>query len=432
MGKRFTWIIVLVLLANQLALKAEEPPILTNLRGKYLTARSGIETEFTAKRNTLKSGYLSALTKYEGELQRSGNLDGLISVKKDREAFEKSGEAGSGGTEKQQSLRKIYLDALAPINRDETQKLNDLKVSYSKALESMVSDLTKSNIIEAALLAKAELKKIQGEIESDPPVETLTTSAPTEIPGHLKFRPIPLIDPPITDKDLWESGDNWPQNVTVPKGDHRFSNKIETKEKSSQIKFLPGTTLKGKGESSRIIFGNGTTTVGTEIQFSDFKFNGNLNTEFFFTDCTFQNVDIGKGGGWFGGKFMSRWQLRDCKFHNHFEEKWESHLTGVQIINSTFERVDFPSIIYHEDHEPSDWANEEWAVFYQCQFRKCEIPISVLSIMQDCSFDNCRFFMDEPEISFAKKVERTIHERDSVWKVKTLPENFVVNKLPLQ
>ncbi|MDF1816564.1 MAG: hypothetical protein P1V20_30460 [Verrucomicrobiales bacterium] len=58
-------------------LKAEEPPILTNLRDKYLAARSNVKSEGGIKREQLKAKYLVALKKHEADLQRSGDLDGL-------------------------------------------------------------------------------------------------------------------------------------------------------------------------------------------------------------------------------------------------------------------------------------------------------------------------------------------------------------------
>jgi len=56
------------------------------------------------------------------------------------------------------------------------------------------------------------------------------------------------------------------------------------------------------------------------------------------------------------------------------------------MVNCHVERVEFPSIEYAKEDEPSDFAVQNWAMVRNTHFRKCVIPVSVLSLLADCSF----------------------------------------------
>ncbi|MDF1816562.1 MAG: hypothetical protein P1V20_30450 [Verrucomicrobiales bacterium] len=55
----------------------------------------------------------------------------LMSVKREREVFEKSEKLGNGGSDKQQELRNIYTKARSPIQQEENKKLIGLKRTYT-------------------------------------------------------------------------------------------------------------------------------------------------------------------------------------------------------------------------------------------------------------------------------------------------------------
>ena len=129
---------------------------------------------------------------------------------------------------------------------------------------------------------------------------------------------------------------------------------------------------------------------------------------------------------------MSRWQFRNSDFYGGFKKKWESHLTGVQMVDSRLERVEFPSIKYGKQQEPSAWAQNDWALIYKCTLRKCVIPVSVLSIMEDCSFVDCRFVDDPTPVTFKTVVKRTVNESKCSWKIRNMPENLVITEVPFR
>lgn len=92
------------------------------------------------------------------------------------------------------------------------------------------------------------------------------------------------------------------------------------------------------------------------------------------------------------------------------------------------ERVEFPSIEYDAEDEPSELAGQEWAMVRNTQFRKCVIPVSVLSLLDDCSFEECRFVDDATPLSFATGIKRTVCLDNCQWQIKSLPAGLVVEQ----
>ena len=170
------------------------------------------------------------------------------------------------------------------------------------------------------------------------------------------------------------------------------------------------------------------TLVAREVKFDGFTFQGDLGSRLFFEKCHFKDMNLGKGGGWFGGRFMSRWQFRDCRIEGSFTDKWISKRVGLQLVDCHVERVDFPSIEYVEGDEPSDMARQDWAMVRNTHFRKCVIPVSVLSLLDDCSFEECRLIDDPTPLVFATKVTRTLYLADCRWDIKALPSELVLEQ----
>lgn len=116
------------------------------------------------------------------------------------------------------------------------------------------------------------------------------------------------------------------------------------------------------------------------------------------------------------------------RIEGSFTEKWNSKLFGLQMVNCEVERVEFPSIEYDKEDEPSEFAGQDWAMVRKTHFRKCVIPVSVLSLLDGCSFEECRFIDDPGPVVFATKITRTIYLENCQWNVKALPAEFVVEQ----
>jgi len=128
---------------------------------------------------------------------------------------------------------------------------------------------------------------------------------------------------------------------------------------------------------------------------------------------------------------MSRWQFRECRIEGSFIEQWNSRHFGVQMVNCHVERVKFPSIEYDVEDEPSEVAGHVWATVRNTHFRKCVIPASVLSLLENCSFEDCRFVADPRPLDFSTTITRTVFLKDCKWEVKTFPKGFVVERKEL-
>ena len=61
-------------------------------------------------------------------------------------------------------------------------------------------------------------------------------------------------------------------------------------------------------------------------------------------------------------------------------------------------------------------------------FRKCVIPVSVLRLLDNCTFEECRLVDDATPVTFASKVTRTVHLDNRQWAVRALQAGFDVER----
>jgi|GEM_PF-948880 len=406
---------------NELIRKWEE------LREKFDIAASEIRSKFEKDRSDLGEKFVGALQKLEAGLQEKGALDDLLAVQKERELFVKSGSLGSDGIADLSRLRTLYTESRAPIDSGEKEETVRLMEAYLKQLETLQPELTRGGEIETAVVVKNEGERIRRSIKDESAsVAGLNPEAATAA-ALAMLQSIPDMNHAPVGVDIFKL-EKWPPKVTLPKANYRIEGtRYQGDEMGREILLLPGSVFRGADKQARWIAGR-ATLVAREVAFDGFTFQADLSSQLFFVKCHFKDMNVGKAGPWSSGRFMTRWQFRECRIEGSFTEKWNSRDFGLQMVNCQVERVEFPSIEYDKGDEPSEFAGQDWAMVRNTHFRKCVIPVSVLSLLDDCSFAECRFIDDPSPVAFATKITRTIYLEDCQWDVKALPAEFVVEQ----
>lgn len=397
------------------------------LREKFEAASLEIRSKFEKDRSELGERFVGALQKLETGLQEKGALEDLLAVQEEREGFIKSGVLGSAERTDVKRLRTVYLESRAPIDAGEKEGMGQLRDAYLKQLETLQGDLTRAGEIETAVMVKTEADRLRSGIADDSNVAAPVTPVAATSETLARLAPIPSIAPAPVDAGVFKL-EQWPPQMTLPQGNYRVEGtRTQGSDLGREVILSPGSVFRGTDKKALWLIGR-ATLVAREVMFDGFTFEGDLSSQLFFEKCHFKDMNLGKGGGWVGGRFMTRWQFRDCRIEGSFAQQWNSKRFGLQMVNCQVERVEFPSIEYDKDDEPSAFASQDWAMVRNTHFRKCVIPVSVLSILEDCSFEACRFIDDPSPLTFATKITRTIFLEDCQWNVKALPAEFIVEQ----
>ncbi len=402
-----------------------------DLKKKFDTALSKIVDEHAKSIENLNRYYLAALVKFEQQFQSEGKLTELVKVKNERELFEQSGAMGPGDLPEITDLRSRMEIAREPIDEKKTEDIVKLTTSYLRILEPLQTKLTQAGRIEEALAVKSETERVIPFLNPNKAAGATTVGRAKTLPAGLTaIEPIPSFSPSVVSDDIFER-EKWPEKLTLPVANYRLREKKEIgRGKGFELVLQAGTTFKGMEDNTSWIIGN-YVTVARGVTFDSFGFYGDLGAKLFLKDSTFKDMNIGKAGGWFGGSPMTRWQFLDCTISGSFAKRWESSHIGLQMVNCEVERVEFVPIIYHQDHKPGAFALSQWAMIRDTHFRKCVIPVSVLSLMENCTFDDCRFIDDPEPPVFEVAVHRTIYVQGCNWLIKNLPANLTIDQKPL-
>lgn len=393
------------------------------LQDKFEASKERIREKAETERRSLRERFAGALVKLEEDLQKRGRLEELLAVRKEREEFQKTASLGTEGSPDLVRMRTVYAESLVPIDKVEKEEMGRLLAAYLKQLEPLQADLTRAGEIEKALAVRNEAERIRGSMASGDPSGVGKKTAASLSSRRLEFQEIPEIRPDPVGEEVFAL-DLWPPQVALPKANYRIVGKrYQGDDLGREILLAPGSVFGGSDSQPRWIMGR-ALLVANEVEFDGFGFEGDLSSQLFFVKCHFKNVTVGKGGPWLGGRFMTRWQFRECQIEGAFATRWNSKLLGVQMANCEVAGVEFPPIEYDKDDEPSEWAGQPWAQIRNSHFQGCVVPVSVLSAMDDCSFEDCRFVDDPAPVTFANRIARTIYLENCQWEVKALPAEF--------
>ena len=149
--------------------------------------------------------------------------------------------------------------------------------------------------------------------------------------------------------------------------------------------------------------------------FIGIKITAEWGAEFKATNSLFSNCQLGKGGGWFGDYFSSKWTFDNCVFAGSFIQPWKIADVGVRLNQCTFHEVDFSPLLFHKD--AGDEVKRSWLAIKNCRFINCKIPESLLIATKGCVFEGCTFGPPETEMRIKSPVQTTIYLTDR----RTLP-----------
>lgn len=402
-----------------------------DLRKTYEAASLEIHGKADKERSDLGAKYLGALERLEADLQAKGILENLLAVRKERETFAKSGMIGSDSIPELIRLRTVYQESLAPIRSAEEEASAKLRDAYVQRLESLQVELTRAGDVETAVKVKSEADTIRQAVTVEATAVASNSAAGSTDAGAGWPDPVPEMQHAPLGGNPFKLN-SWPLKTALPSANYRISGQFEVEEaKGQEIQLLSGSVFRGADEKASWLLRQSSVLVARDVQFNGFLLLGDLNSRFYFEKCQFKDMNLRKGGAWFGGRFMSRWQFRDCRIEGSLVEDWSSRKFGIQMVACQVERVKFPSIQYDEGDEPSEVAGQSWARVRNTHFRKCVIPVSVLSLLDDCSFEECRFVDDLTPLTFTMPVARTVYLQDCKWEIKALPDKFTLNQKKL-
>lgn len=408
---------------------AEAVVTFEKLQSSYQAALSDVVEKGEVEIKRLSDGYVSAVARLENEFQAAGKLDLLLKARQEREQFLKSGKPGADDTPEIARLTAILDQNQKQVRDKVSASVSELSGKYIEQLELLQAELTKSGKIDDAILVKAEVEKIRLPVDQAGKMAAGVPVNPSAPAGGDQFVPIPTIAPNPVAGNPFRDG-NWPVTMALPQGNYRIEGSHQIKgEKGRQLLLAAGSSFAGTDKAQWMV-GN-SLVVAREVSFRDFTLRGDLGSVLHFENCTFDDMVIGKGGPWFGGNYMSRWQMRNCIVKGSFIEQWNINHSGVQIIGGQFERVEFPSIEYDAGQEPSEVARHEWATFSGVRFRKCTLPASVLSLTENCEFDDCRFVDDTKTLEFKTPVARVLYVTNCTDAQRNVPKNLTLEMKPL-
>ncbi len=430
----------------------EKQPSLPALQSAYATARIDASVPFAAELKQLVEGYRAALERLQETTQAKGALEALLEVRGELDSLQADGQPGTSKITSPQlmKLRGIFAESKQSIVERQAAAMHEVTSTYTTALEALVPELTKVGKLDEALKAKALAEAIKvgapdAENGGRPEMGIGSGGGSGNVPGAGKIpvkvtaraenrlAEVPEIEAPLVGADIFSKPD-WPLLVMLPKGDYAIEGvtKYESK-KGRMLVISAGSTFRGEGDKAHWNVANAITT-GKSLTFEGFNLRGNLGSRLYLEQCSFKDMVMGKGGGWFGGRFMSRWQFRNCAIEGSFVDTWATRHTGVQMLGCRIEGVKFPPLVYLNDDEPSEIALNDEMMILDSYFAQCEIPVSVLSLTEDCVFVDCRFVADPNPLTFAGKVKRTLKVDNCEVDYGALPANleFELEELPLR
>jgi len=165
MAKTTGWLAV-CLLAVCAPAGAAEPARLTGSRAAYEAALDAAGQKGERKLQELEAAYESALRNLEEQLQRQGDLEGLLAVREERARL-RSGdrEPAAAATNAPQPLgetREKYRAARRGAEAEAAARIVDLTDRYLAVLSGMQADLTRTGKIDDAVAVKQEAERARG------------------------------------------------------------------------------------------------------------------------------------------------------------------------------------------------------------------------------------------------------------------------------
>jgi len=156
-----------VLLCTVLAIpaRAELPPDFQKLENTYKQQIEKVNKEDTTEAAGLSSKHIENLRLLEGRLQKAGQLEPLLAVRKERERFEKdpkiTEETLSTDIPELRTIQVQYMESVSGLPLKRAGKVVAVVQSYDKALKALQERLTRGGDVDSAVLVKEQRDALQ-------------------------------------------------------------------------------------------------------------------------------------------------------------------------------------------------------------------------------------------------------------------------------
>jgi len=254
---------VLVLIRAQGAPDAGQTvPDLDSLRGSYQRNLAAIQAARQTRTEPIKRSYSAELDRLQREITSSGDLDGALQVKAERERLAAEQEPTPAERKAMltalAALRTRYEQALEPVlavlrDADEKQKS-----AYLDALDSLQRRLTVQNQLQKASLVRVERDTIAGPLpeKTAPPLASTTASTASTPTSTASTAPVGTLSRAAV--------------AALGQLDAGFAEKIATALRENKIFRTELSNTKGNRSTELLM--EGAVLVGFE--FSESKSNG--------------------------------------------------------------------------------------------------------------------------------------------------------------
>lgn len=138
--------------------------------------------------DTLNGHYLNRLDSVEKQVQSTGDLTGVLAVKKERESIEETGSPLSEPPEREPEVlresRAIYAQSRTALEASIEQEIAPEREEFLERLAALKQKLTRESRLEEALA----VKELAERIASETPEPIVAKSATGRMRGEMKFK----------------------------------------------------------------------------------------------------------------------------------------------------------------------------------------------------------------------------------------------------
>ncbi|WAC21373.1 hypothetical protein OVA24_08235 [Luteolibacter sp. SL250] len=393
------------------------------------------ETDALFRQAELSQKYVAALKSLEERVRTTGDLDAIIRVREEADSITKSGEVTSHGDKGITDLREKYIAARTVIMKDADTARGKVVESLTRAIREKEAALTKAGQVDEALAVRKEGEQMLLELSAGTQnqgvefEEDARATGPTEL-KELKEINVPTTAPALFEKPFSIKG-TWLESMTLPPLKQRISEQVvlgdRGKKKWPTIVLPKGTVWSGRDTR---IFSSAAYIVATKSSFERLKFLGDLASDSYFVNCSFDECTLNRGGGWWGWDQASKYYLENCVVGKSLASAWNVVDNGFRVRTSVFEKVELPTVSFKEK-EPANYLNHPWFRFENCRFVGCKVPSSFVLVTRDCIFQDCVFVDDEGLKEGQKPIDVVIYVGPGGrYDISKLPKNVTITRKP--
>ena len=387
--------------------------------------------ESDTKEAELRAKYVAALKSLEAKTAQYGNLDGVLRVREEIAAVEKSGDPTTAETPKGLvDLRTIYLKSKSELQAKSKASVDSKVAAAIAKLGEKETALTRAGEIDQALALrqlreKMNLKYLPEKAEFKDSSGAVASKSPSAVK--------PPADTPPVMENLFSSKE-WMESCTVPVAKQRIREQIllgdRGKQKWPVVVVSPGSIWSGSGSGQ--LFLSAAKVIGKQSKFEKLKFINDLGSHAYFLRCELLDCRLERGGIWWAGHYSARFYLEDSLVKGTlFPKRITMGDYGIRADRTVFMGIELPEVDYQKQ-QPARVVENPWFCFVNCRFVKCKIPASFLLATYDCVFEDCIFLDDEKPLAenVTESLEAVVYTRDCKNQISKLQEPLKITIKP--